>query len=155
MPQNFIQTPLPSTVTVSLSLKLVTDENKIQNILDEARQSSAQLCQQISDFEDTARARHDIALDRKFGEWAQRLLIHCDKHPDDRNLQRLRNELIAVLAGMRIHVYDCVVLKEDGTPDVPLPDYLIDNSPDRKTYTRVSRPAIYSDETVLARGEIS
>ena len=54
-----------------------------------------------------------------------------------------------------MHVYDVVVLKEDGTPDVPKPDYLVDNSPDRKTYTRVSRAAIFSDKMVLARGEIS
>ena len=134
--------------------KVAIDEDKAEKFLAIARREIEKLSEEISDFENAANARHDIAKDRKFGDWVQRFLIFADKHPEDRAIQKLRDNLVEVLATMRIYVYDSVELKEDGTPDVPRADYLIDNSKDKK-YTYVSRPAVYSDELSLARGEIS
>ena len=134
--------------------KISTNEDEAEKFLEEFYREIEKLSQEISDFENAANAKHDIAQDRRFGDWVQRFLIFADKHPEDRAIQKLRDNLIEVLATMRIYVYDSVELKEDGTPDVPRADYLIDNSKDKK-YTRVSRPAVYSDKLSLARGEIS
>ena len=139
--------------------KVSMDEDKKEKFLAIARQEIEKLSEEISDFENAANARHDIAKDRKFGDWVQRFLIFADKHSEDRAIQKLRDNLVEVLATMRIYVYDNVKLQEEGTPDVYRDDYfredyLIDNRTG-KTYTRVSRPAVYSNETFLARGEIS
>lgn len=133
------------------------DEKK--KILSRYAQEIERLCQEISAFEIRSKRNYNVATDIYFGEWLQRFFIFAAKNPNDRKIQRLHDDLFAVLAPMGIKVYDDAALKEgrlkaDGTPDVPVQEYLIDNR-QGTNYNRVSRPAIYSDEQVLARGEIS
>ena len=142
-----------------VNVKISTNQGAAEKFLEEFYREIEKLSEEISAFENAANARHDIAKDRKFGDWIQRFLIFVDKHSEDRAIQKLRDNLVEVLATMRIYVYDNVKLQEEGTPDVYRDDYfhedyLIDNRTG-KTYTRVSRPAVYSNETFLARGEIS
>lgn len=148
--------------TEDVSVKTLIDEEKKNLTITQYEQEIERLCQEISAFErdwDSAKNRYNVATDRSFGEWLQRFLIFAEKNSNDRKIQRLHDDLFAVLAPMGIKVYDDAALKEkrlkaDGTPDVPVKEYLIDNR-QGTSYNRVSRPAIYSDEQILARGEIS
>lgn len=116
-------------------------DEDLQKIVDHARE-----------FEQSVSEAHDVTLDRKFGEWAQSFLI-LTAHSEDRSLLRLRNELLNRLACMKIHVYDELTLNEDGEPDVPYPDYLIDAREDGQ-YHELVRPLLYSDKGILARGKV-
>lgn len=95
---------------------------------------------------------YDITIDTKFGEWAQRFLMLANKS-EDRAIARLGDELVTRLATMKIKVYDEPILNSEGKPDVPFFDYLIDES-NGEEYTEVVKPVIYSDRSLLARGEI-
>ena len=112
------------------------------------------LAQQISDFERAANSRPDIGLNQSFGEWAQHFIMYADANPGDRKLQRLRDDFVTQLLTMKITVYDELILKADGTPDTPLEGYVL-YDPTIKIFTKVERPAIYSERQLLARGKIS
>lgn len=136
-----------------VSVRIVVNEEKKRAMLESAMEKIGALSSEISGYEQKMQSRHDIAIDTGFGEWVQQFLLYADGRPDDRKLQRMRDELVAKLRRMKIHVYDEVRLGESGKPDVPVQDYLID-SREGAAYTRVTVPAVYSDRAVLARGEI-
>lgn len=138
-----------------IRIYLSVDEKKKQALVDESQRKINALCSEVSAYEMKMNEKHDIALDKAFGEWVQNFLIYADSHPDDRKLGLMRDELITRLARMKIHVYDEVKLREDGKPDVPIQDYLIDSRErEEDNYEKVIRPAVYSDQSILARGEI-
>ena len=136
-----------------VKVRLTVDEEKKQALEADAKRKIDSLCAEIAEYEKKVSETHDIAVDKAFGEWAQSFLMYADSHPEDRKLQLMRDELVNRLARMRIHVYDEVTLNEEGKPDVPIQDYLID-SRESEQYKKVLRPAIYSDRSILARGEI-
>ena len=135
-----------------MNLKINTDQRDL--LLERAKGDIDRLCADISLFEKRNKEKHDIQIDRNFGEWAQEFLMYADANPNDRQLQFLRDQFVARLAQMKIHVYDEVVLNSEGEPNTPHPDYLID-SREGESYEKVIRPAIYSDRSLLARGKIT
>lgn len=136
-----------------IAVRLKVDENKKQDLEKKVQKKINSLCLEIAEYETKANEKHDIAVDKAFGEWVQNFLVYADSNPDNRKLQLMRDELINRLARMKIHVYDEVVLDENGRPDIPIQDYLID-SREGEDYQKVLRPAVYSDRSILARGEI-
>lgn len=136
-----------------IDIHLRIDDKKKEELRSDAKRRIDALCVEIAEYEKKVKDVHDIAVDKAFGEWVQNFLIYADAHPDDRKLQLLRDELINRLASMRIRVYDELRLNDEGKPDVPIQDYLIDS---RKSddYERVTRPAVYSNRAILARGEV-
>lgn len=142
-------------LTVSdIRVRTVVDEQKKQDLKDAAQGKIDLLCSEIVEYETKMNDRHDIAVDKTFGEWVQGFLMYADSRPDDRRLQLMRDELINRLARMKIHVYDEIVLDKDGRPNVPIQDYLID-SREGEGYEKLLKPAVYSDRSLLARGEIA
>lgn len=128
------------------------DEAKAAQARREKDEDLQKLVDHAYAFEQSVSEAHDVTLDRKFGEWAQSFLVHT-AHSEDRSLLRLRDELLNRLACMKIHVYDELTLNEDGEPDVPYPDYLIDAREDGR-YHELVRPLLYSDKGILARGKV-
>ena len=132
---------------------LETDGDKLEEAKRKSMEEADKLCRELSDFEETMRQRHDVAVDRTFGEWVQRFLIYVQDHSEDRELQIMKSTLIDRLEDMNISVYDELELDKDGHPAVPFPACLIDKS-DGNGYEVVTKPAVYSDRQILARGVI-
>jgi len=137
-----------------IAVSLSVDPKKKKALIQESLNNLAKLYTEIASYEDKISKMHDISLDRSFGEWIQNFIMYVKRNPEDRKLQRMKDELIDRLEDMRIHVYDEVVLNDAGMPDVPIRDYLLDNHKG-STYEKVVRPAVYSDKALLARGVIS
>lgn len=133
--------------------KPVSKANSRDKQLAQAKKEIDRLCESVAAYEKRNDERFDIGLDREFGDWVQRFLVYTEARPDDLKLQLLRDQLIVRLSRMKIRVYDEVVLNAEGKPDVPYPDYLID-SRTGENYEKVTRPVVYSDRSLLARGEI-
>lgn len=132
----------------------VDDTAKVA-FLSEIRDEVLKLGLDISDFETKAKSKNDIGLNQNFGEWAQRFIMYAHASPDKR-LQRICDAFINQLETMDITVYDELILNSEGKPDVPSPfrDYLFDARQGQE-FTKVERPAIYSDRQVLAKGKVS
>ena len=138
-----------------VSIKLTIDPEKLNACLKEANREIEELCSSISRFEYDSNQKPDVSIDRNFGEWVQKFLVYVDSKPDDRKLQLLRDLLIDRLASLNINVYDEVIINDDGKPDVPFPDYLLDSRAEgQEQYEKVLRPAVFSSRSLLARGEI-
>lgn len=136
-----------------ISVRIVVNHEKLEVAKQESFKALENLERRVSGFEAKAADVHDIALDRRFGEWIQQFMVYAAKRPDDQDAQSLLGMLMPRLAAMGIQVYDDVRLNDDGMPDVPIQDYLVDSRKGEE-YTEVVRPAIYSDKGVLAKGEI-
>ena len=136
-----------------IDVDLKIDNQKKTEMLNESLADVKMLCQEISEFEEEMKQRHDVSVNREFGEWVQNFFMYAKNHPDDRKLQLMKEALMDRLAEMKIYVYDEVVLDEDGHPAIPNSDYLIDRN-DGAPYKFVNKPAVYSDRALLARGEI-
>ncbi len=138
-----------------VAVHVTFNQKKKEELLAEAINKLEGLCSEISAYEEKNSKKSDVEINQEFGEWVQKFLIYADTNKADRKLYNLRIALINCLSSMNIHVYDQVQLKEDGTPDVPIRDYLYDKRKNNETeYMEVSRPAIYSNRALLARGEI-
>ncbi len=138
-----------------IQVKLTENEEKKQELLSTSVLNLDTICAELSAYEKRMADRHDIERDKNFGEWIQKFLMYAANNEQDRKLQNMRDELISHLALMKIHVYDEVQLREDGKPDIPIQDYLYDKRVGKDDeYSKVSRPAVYSDRAILARGEI-
>ena len=111
-----------------------------------------ELLDYVEAYEESLCAGHDVTTDQKFGEWVQRYLVLC-RTQNNPQMMRMAGELISRLASMKILVYAEVELNEDGKPDVPDQEYLAD-ARSGKEYTEVTRPAVYTKNGLLARGEI-
>ncbi len=144
---------LESLTSGDIPVHIVVDQEKLKNAKQESLKELERLKRRVGSFETKHNEMHDIAMDRGFGEWAQQFLVYAAKNPEDRELQALMGSFMQRLSAMGLQVYDEVRLKEDGTPDIPIQHYLID-SKENGEYTEVVRPAIYSDKSLLARGEI-
>ncbi len=136
-----------------IPVHIVVNQEKLKNAKQESLKELERLERRVGCFEAKHNEMHDISMDRGFGEWAQQFLVYAAKNPQDRELQALMGSFMQRLSAMGLQVYDEVRLKEDGTPDVPIQHYLID-SRENGEYTEVVRPAVYSDKSLLARGEI-
>lgn len=136
-----------------IQVELKIDSEKKEERLRASLADANRICREMSDFEEKMMKRSDVEINREFGEWIQEFVVYANKHSDDRKIQMMKESLLDRLTEMRIHVYDTVVLNEEGQPDVPFADYLIDRS-NGETYTAVRKPAVYSDRALLARGEI-
>lgn len=136
-----------------LCVKVKVNEERRKQFMADSTAEADRLCQEISAYEKRMSSRYDVSVDRAFGEWIQSFLLYADKNPEDRKLQRLKDMLMDRLAIMGVHVYDEVLLNQEGCPDVPYPDYLIDRSAGG-SYEAVDKPAVYTDRALLARGEI-
>lgn len=136
-----------------IPVHITVNQEKLKNAKQESLKELEQLKLQVGNFEAKHNEMHDISMDRGFGEWAQQFLVYAAKNPEDNELQALMGMFMQRLSAMGLQVYDEVRLKEDGTPDVPIQHYLIDSKKGEE-YTEVVRPAIYSDKSLLARGEI-
>lgn len=138
-----------------ISVKININQDRKQEILAEANRKLEKVCSEISVYEEKNNSKHDVELNQEFGEWVQKFLMYVDNNQDDRKLYNLRNALINCLASMNIHVYDEVLLRDDGMPDVPIQEYLYDKREDRTAeFKEITRPAVYSNRALLARGEI-
>lgn len=138
---------------IDITIKI--NQNRKQKLLTDSNKKLQKVCSEISAYEEKNNKKHDIEIDKEFGEWVQQFLMYTEDNQDDRKLQNIRNVLIHCLSSMNIHVYDEVQLREDGKPDVPIQDYLYDKRENHEAeYKEVSRPAVYSDCALLARGEI-
>lgn len=137
----------------NISAHIIVNQEKLKNAKQESLKKLERLKLRVGNFEAKHNEMHDISLDRGFGEWAQQFLVYAAKNPEDYELQALMGRFMQRLSAMGLQVYDEVRLKEDGTPDVPIQHYLIDSKKGEE-YTEVVRPAIYSDKSLLARGEI-
>lgn len=138
-----------------IKFRAVVDDSAKAAFLSEVRNEILKLGLDIYDFRENPPSAPDINLNRNFGEWAQRFIMYADASADKR-LQRIRDAFVNQLEMMGITVYDELILNSEGTPDVPSPfrDYLFD-ARQGKDFTKVERPAIYSDEQILARGTVS
>lgn len=138
-----------------IGIHIEINQNKKQELLAEANSKLEKICSEISAYEEKNNSKADVEINQEFGEWVQKFLLFADSNPDDRKLQNIRSALISCLASMNISVYDEVQLRDDGTPDVPIQDYLYDKRENSETdYKKVTRPAVYSKRALLARGEI-
>jgi len=137
----------------NIKAEVVWDEEKLQAARNEAARKLELLTKSINEYEKASSEIMDIGVDRGFGEWVQQFLLYCEKNGDDPQLQMLRNVLISRLACMKIKVFDQLELNEEGKPDVPLQDYLMDRR-QTEAYSEVTVPAVYSDKALLARGEV-
>ena len=126
---------------------------KKEKVLEETKKQIDSLCSEIAGIEQRLNDTLDVRINKEFGQWVQNFLLYAAAHEDDRSLQNLRDSLIVLLANMHIQVYDEVQLNEKGKPDVPKQGYLIDSRKGDE-YTRVVKPAVYSDKSILVRGEI-
>lgn len=131
---------------------LIPDDEKRRQAIDDSLQEAARILRYVSRYEAEWDKGYDITVDRRFGEWAQRFLVQT-ADSDDRAMLRLHESLLNHLADMKIHVYDALVLNDDGTLNVPYQDYLID-AREGETYREVVQPALYSDRGLLARGKV-
>lgn len=131
------------------------DDTAKAAFLSEIRDEVLKLGLDISDFEAKGKSKNAIDLNQNFGEWAQRFIMYAYASSDKR-LQRICDAFVNQLETMGITVYDELVLNSEGKPDVPSPfrDYLFD-ARQGKDFTKVERPAIYSDRQVLAKGKVS
>lgn len=138
-----------------IKFRPVVDDSAKLAFLSEVRDEILKLGLDISDFETKAKSKNDIGLNQNFGEWAQRFIMYAHASPDKR-LQRICDAFINQLETMDITVYDELILNSEGKPDVPSPfrDYLFDARQGQE-FTKVERPAIYSDRQVLAKGKVS
>lgn len=136
-----------------IKLIRIPNEAVLEERKKELLERAEKINRKLAEHEQNVRNVHDIALDRGFGEWVQKFLVYAEKQEDNRRLQQLKDGLLDRLASMNLHVYDEVSLDENGKPDVPIQDYLIDSRMG-EAYTKVVKPAIYSDRDILARGEI-
>lgn len=136
-----------------IPVHIAVDREKLKKAKQESLKELERLKLRVGSFEAKHNEMHDMSMDRGFGEWAQEFLVYAAKNPEDFALQALMGRFMQRLSAMGLQVYDEVRLKEDGTPDVPIQHYLID-SKEGAEYTEVVRPAIYSDKSLLARGEI-
>lgn len=142
------KTDIPAAGKVRVSI----DEDALAQARDESKKKLQRLLNYIVSYEEDNAEGYDVTTDRKFGEWLQKFLIYSSQS-DDRKIGRMQDELITRLAAMKIMVYDEPVLDENGLPDIPHLDYLIDRRTD-ETYHEVTKPAIYTRKGLLARGEI-
>ena len=136
-----------------IQANIVWDQERLQTARETADRKLEELVQSLNVIEEKYNQVLDVSKDRGFGEWIQQFWVYCDKNPDDPNLQMLRGLLMSRLSCMEIHVYDTPELNENGKPDVPFQDYLIDRR-QGDAYTEVTVPAVYSKKALLARGEI-
>ncbi|HHW00202.1 MAG TPA: hypothetical protein GXX36_11670 [Clostridiaceae bacterium] len=136
-----------------IDFEVSVNSQKKQELSEQVQKKIDSLCIEIAELEHRLEDIHDVALDKAFGRWVQNFLMYAKCHQEDRKLQNLRDDLINHLANMHIHVYDEVYLNDDGLPDVPIQDFLFDGR-EGDEYTQVTRPAVYSDKSILARGEI-
>ena len=136
-----------------IKFQAIVDDTAKAAFLAEVRAEILKLGLDISDFETDAKSKHDICLNQSFGEWAQNFIVHADAS-NDKRLQRIRDAFVGQLEMMGIEVYDELILDSTGKPAVPFQDYLIDGRQGDE-YTKVERPAIYSDRQILARGKVS
>lgn len=136
-----------------VSVCTIVNHEELEAAKQESFKALEILKRKISGFETKVAGVHDIALDRRFGEWVQQFILYAAGRVDDQETQSLLGMLMPRLAAMGIQVYDDVRLNDDGMPDVPIQDYLTD-SREGEMYTEVVRPAIYSDKGILAKGEI-
>lgn len=136
-----------------IPVHIVVDQEELKTAKQESMKELERLKLRVGSFEAKHDEMHDISIDRGFGEWAQQFLVYAAKKSGDNELQALMGRFMQRLSAMGLQVYDEVRLKEDGTPDVPIQHYLIDSKKGEE-YTEVVRPAIYSDKSLLARGEI-
>lgn len=144
---------VPVVELENIKAEVVWDEEKLQATRNAAAQKLEALAQSINAYEKASSEIVDVGVDRGFGEWVQQFLMYCEKNGDDPQLQMLRNVLISRLACMKIKVFDALELNEEGKPDVPLQDYLMDRR-QTEAYSEVTVPAVYSDKALLARGEV-
>lgn len=146
--------PLPQPLRhEDIKFRASFDDTAKAKFLAEVREEILKLGLDISDFEANTKSKHDIGLNQSFGEWAQRFIMYADASVD-KKLQRIRDTFVSQLEMMGIKVYDELILDSKGKPAVPYQSYLIDGRQD-KEYTKVERPAIYSDRQILARGKVS
>lgn len=141
----------PDEIKVTIEI----DQSKKNELIINANEKLEKICSEISAYEKKNNSRPDIEINKEFGEWVQQFLMYVENNQEDRKLQNLRNALINRLASMNIQVYDEIRLRADGKLDVPIQDYLYDKRENREDeYRVVSRPAVYSNRSLLARGEI-
>lgn len=139
-------------VDMALNAYVEIDRVKREEAKKRSRNEMNQLIKYIEKYEREQAAGHDITVDRKFAEWVQKFCLFASQS-DDRELYYLKESLLDRLACMDICVYDELILKEDGTPDVPFDDYLIDARED-EIYHEIVCPLIYSNKGLLARGKV-
>ncbi|MBQ6160923.1 MAG: hypothetical protein IJK24_08245 [Oscillospiraceae bacterium] len=138
-----------------IDINIDINQEKKRDVLAEANRRLEKICSEISVYEEKNASKADVEINQEFGKWVQKFLMYVDANSDDRKLYILRNSLLSCLAAMNIHVYDNVLIREDGMPDVPIQDYLYDKRENcEEEYKTVSRPAVYSNRSLLARGEI-
>lgn len=136
-----------------IKFRSVVDDSAKLAFLSEVRDEVLKVGLDISDFETAMNSKHDICLNQSFGEWAQNFIVHADAS-NDKRLKRIRDAFVGQLEMMGIKVYDELIFDNTGKPAVPFQDYLIDGRQGEE-YTKVERPAIYSDRQILARGKVS
>lgn len=99
-----------------------------------------------------ASASGDIAYSRPLGEWVQRYLVRVERQGDLYGIASAA-ELCAALEELGVHVYRDIEVDAAGAPVLPPYDYFADRR-EGSAFTRVTRPVVYSDRQLLARGEL-
>lgn len=144
--------PKEEIVSAIPKVTLIPDAEKRRQAIEDSMREAERVLNYVSRYEAERDKGYDITLDRRFGEWAQSFLVQT-ADSDDRTMIRLHDSLLNRLADMKIHVYDDLVLNDDGTLKVPHQDYLID-AREGEDYREVVQPALYTDRGLLARGKV-
>ena len=149
----------PKLLREDIKTQVVADDEAESKFLLEIRPEIETLVKNLSAVPNVEIVRNlqpDDLFRQSFGEWAQRFIIYADSQPDNRKIQRMRDDFIAELQLMGVIVYDELDLDAEGKPNVPRPveDYLIFD-PTIQNFTKLERPAIYSDNRIFVRGKIS
>lgn len=136
------------------NIVIAIDEKALEKTLNDIKNSVEVLMNQIDKLAKPKNIGHDIATDTDFAEWVQKI-VSVVQYVEDKQFKILvKGELLSKLAGMGIAVLEEADVSENGEIITPMPNMFVVKKLGRNPKPEVTLPAVYTKNSILARGEI-